>query len=131
MTVSDFVEMVKQKDRVIIYGAGLAGKIVQEFLADRHTKVEGFATTIAGEPKYVNGLPVYGLDDILKQKENIFIIVAVMKMTQPDLIKNLEKRNYRNYVVASEAIIYEMRNTVYAQKASEAYCDRAAIVSQR
>ena len=121
MTVSKFLGIIKDKKEVVIYGAGLAGKIVQEFLQANHISVNAFVTTVAKGQEYVNGLPVYGLEDILEQRGNIFIIVAVMKLTQPDLIKNLAERNYKNYVVATEAIIYEMRNVVYAKRAEAAY----------
>lgn len=124
MTVAEFVELVRHKDRVIVYGAGLAGKIVQRFLTDREICVEAFATTICEEKMVVNGLPVYGLEDVVSKGEAPFIIVAVMKITQPDLLKNLEERNFTNYIVASEAIIYEMRNAVRAKEAEQARFDR-------
>jgi glycosyltransferase involved in cell wall biosynthesis len=119
MTVSEFIGKLRNEKDVVLYGAGSVGKIIQEYLCYEKIDVRAFVVTSAVEKGKINGMPVYGLDEIFDLYPDAFVVVSVMKLTQPDLEKNLNDRGIMNYLVLSEALIYEMRNKVFAIRAAE------------
>jgi len=114
-TIEDFVTAIKkciqeEEKGCILYGAGQAGKTIYSFLKAKHIAVSAFAVTNPGIHGEIDGVPVLGIDDILERhlssKSNI--VIAVTRMNQPEIEKELEKRNILFYIELSDLLLYKL-----------------------
>ena len=108
--MEQFDSYLNENTSYTIYGAGWAGKIVCEFLQAHNIRVSGFAVTNLGKQRELKDLPVRSLDGALKFGRNI--ILAVTKLHESEMIRELVNRGIEDYFIISEAFLYEMRQYV-------------------
>lgn len=83
-------EILKYK-RVMLYGCGEVGKLLQCRLYQDELAIEGFIVTSKTDMEEMNGVPVYAVDEIFPNEE-ILIIVATKENYHGEILHELEKR---------------------------------------
>lgn len=89
------VSYLQLQSEIVIYGAGVYGKRVFEFLGRQgmQKKVRCFAVTEQTEDKVtIEGLPVKAIDAVLKETPEIFVIVAVAEKNQRPMLEKLRRQ---------------------------------------
>ncbi len=93
------VKIIKEYKNVIIYGAGIVGRDVLHILDRNEIGIYGFAVTDKiGNPKYIMGLPVYSIDELVELREDAVVLVAVLPKHQDDILKKLEEFEFKNII---------------------------------
>jgi len=93
----DKLNVIKQYKNVIIYGAGVVARDVLEILDKNEIGILGFAVTEKeGNPKYVMGLPVYKIDELVEYKEEAIVLLAVVSKYHESILKKLNELKFRN-----------------------------------
>lgn len=95
--VDHISEYLKKQDRIIIYGAGLYGRRVLEFLTRQGLKarVECFAVTDEQEnAQEVDGIAVRPVRTLLKWKTSAAVIVAVSEKRQQEILQLLKGQKF-------------------------------------
>lgn len=108
--IEKFNKEIDTSKKVIIYGAGWAGRTVCAYLMNHKILVTAFAVTTQGNTRVQDGLPVYCLDELLNLNriEDTVIILGVTKVHRHAMEAELEKRGVCIYTVCSENLFYEM-----------------------
>lgn len=121
-TASELISESKLPGRVILYGAGWAGKSIYEYLRNKKVPVTAFAVTEQTGNREIEGLPVHSIDKLLKRyrQEELRIFLTVTELNQKVLEEELSKRNIDSYVVISDSILYEITRENQATAAEKA-----------
>ena len=96
--------------RLFIFGAGNIARATLISLRDNRVlfeeKIEGFVvTSLEGNPREIEGIPVYSIDD-MKDMKDVHFIVAVRDVSIPSVISTLTGRGFTDYeLVKKEACI--------------------------
>lgn len=80
-----------------IYGAGKVGQELYYKLKARGLCPKGFLVTECGEREYIDGIPIFSIDEY-NDKENM-ILIGISKEHQVELMKNLMDRGYKEFCV--------------------------------
>lgn len=92
-------EFVEKNEEVYIYGAGKFGKDLLYNLERRNISVAGFCVTDDNyKNQQIDGKKLFKVTDVIKK--NAGIIVAVNIYFQDEIIENIKKYDYDNFVVA-------------------------------
>lgn len=109
--------------KIVIYGAGWAGRTVCIYLMNHEIPVTAFVVTARRNMREQNGIPVYCLDDFLSLNriEDTVFILSVTKLHRHTMQAELEKRGVCTYVVCPEDLLYGMarENRRYAARKAE------------
>ncbi len=91
-------EQKKQGKKIAIYGAGDIGGRIAGFLENDGIDIECFAVTkqIVKAKRY--GRTVVQIDDLIPDKQDLFIIVSVIPRTQRIIKKTLIEKGFKNYI---------------------------------
>lgn len=111
--IKDINELEQNLDpsrKLILYGAGWAGKTICKFLKANKVPISAFAVTSLNEAKETEGIPVYAIDDILQcySLDEIYFILAITKTYYSVIEKELESRKVTSYLAFSDLLIYKM-----------------------
>lgn len=99
MIVDEFWCRAKIMDRLIIYGAGFYGNLLLKQLERMNTDLEiVFAETEYPKVNVVEGRRCLWIDELAENKEKSFVVVAVIKETQPVLVSNIKRLGFVNYI---------------------------------
>lgn len=105
----DFVSIVSQYAYIYLYGAGYVGNIVERRLAYHNIVVKGFVVSkIEKGNEYSN---IFPLNTIEKNHETM-IVVTVTNIHRKEIIDNLEKNGFYQYVIISDKLILTMERLV-------------------
>lgn len=106
---ADFKRM-QTKQNIYIYGAKSIANIVYNYLIDSQCIVEGFIVSrTLGNPDYVKGLPVHLVYNMLPQKEQICIIVAVLPKFRQEVVDLLLQLGFCNIITLSDSYAFELK----------------------
>lgn len=107
--IEGFIEELHSKKKLIIYGAGWGGKSVHRFLKKRAITVTAFASTVQECVVIQDGIPVYCLDDILRNnhRKDLIIILAATKENRHTMKRELEIRGIDSYIELSDSMLYQ------------------------
>ena len=92
-------------DRIIIYGAGRAGKNAQKILLNRYgCQIDYFAVTKSDEcEKQINGVPVKCIDDLVNiANESLVILATSVPEYYYEMKENLEIKGFSNFISLDE-----------------------------
>lgn len=109
-TIAEFSATAANRKQLILYGAGWAGKMVCRFLKSNNTPISAFAVTMSCGYKEIEGVPVYGIDEILERTplDEAAIVLTATKANQCAIEKELEKRKIYSYSVLSDILLYKI-----------------------
>ncbi|WP_320916101.1 glycosyltransferase family A protein [Enterocloster bolteae] len=96
--IEKFAEEVSKYRAVIIYGAGVAGKIVQAYLNDRiGIKASAFAvTSMEGNDRSFNHVEIKCINQLLDYKNTGLFIIAVAEKSRKEVEDILKKEGVAN-----------------------------------
>lgn len=109
-TINDLNTALSTFSKLIIYGTGWGGKTIGRFLKSNNIPISAFAVTISDQYEEIEGVPVYGIEEILKifHSDEIMIVLAVTKANQYAIEKELEQRKVCSYLVLSDILLYKI-----------------------
>lgn len=106
-----FWSRLRDVDKIIIYGAGYYGFLLLKQI-EKNVDVEiVFAVTKSSDVIEVNGWKCICIDEVMGDKENTIVFIAVAKETQPALISNIEKLGFKNYICLDTELITALECT--------------------
>lgn len=109
-TIKDLLETANKKNTLILYGAGVVGKTVGEFLKNRNIIVSAYAITKLSDKKERDGIPIYSLEYVLRSFElrNINFIITATGVNRLLIKKELDDRKIDSYFELPESLIYKI-----------------------
>lgn len=104
------IEATSKYNNVVIYGAGRVAEPVYEKLTSEGIHIKAFVVSDKNinENKFL-GKPVIQFEDSEFDKENTIILICVKYKWVNDIILNLKKRGYLNYIIPPKEIDYFAR----------------------
>jgi len=119
-TKEEFVKNIDYSKKIIIYGAGWAGRTVCKFLENYEIQVKAFAVTTPKVWQKQDEIPVLGLDDILScnNPKDLFFLLAVTRTHRNIMESVLERQGIRTYIEFADVLFYDIawENRVYIAK---------------
>lgn len=94
----DFVNKLKKYKQVYIYGAARYAIQMYEQLIKWNVDVQGFVVTGFTKAKSIYDLPVIKLKDVCLDNENVVFALGVTSKNREDVIENLERHGFKNYL---------------------------------
>lgn len=111
MNLKKDIEAIKEsKDSIYIYGTGVYGRNIYNFLNEFHIRIDAFVET-KPEKTELFGKPIYSVEDILQKK---CCLVLGLNRFNSDLVQNILQNKH-----------FDMRNVIYGYK----YIDNGGIRS--
>lgn len=114
MKFSDLKDRVLNSKKVIVYGAGCYGSVAVEYLLKSGLCTEKnilVVVTKVIEDNYVQNIKVEQIQDATSY-ENVFVIVAVSKEKQQDILETLENYNFSEFFLMNEMILNYMKRKI-------------------
>lgn len=96
---NDILSYCRNREKLLIYGAGTNGIKISNILSNNGIAAEGFIVS-DDQPKQQekNGLPIYRLSEIPYEKSEIGIIVSVAyTRDRREILNNLQEKGYKDY----------------------------------
>ena len=118
---SDFLEILEAHDRIVIYGAGVYGKILLIHLQNvsLSDRIEGFAVSNLGdEDMAIDGFPVRSFECYKDIGRDTIVIVAVSDKYASAIEKSLGEKGDFDFVRFSYKNLPIFRNKIYFYAAS-------------
>lgn len=99
------IRELKVYEGIIIYGAGVIGKKIFQFLVKNDCKNILFAVTKRdGKETEYMGYPIYMIDQIVDKKEKYAVILAVSEEKQYDMYQNLRSLEFSQIFCVDEVV---------------------------
>ena len=112
MITNTFWNKVNQVARVIIYGAGKYGTMLQHQIEKKNTDVEiVFAETDLSLEREINGKKCYQIDSLTDYNETSLVVIAVAPKTQQPLLSNMMELGFKNYMCLDRDLIIALECT--------------------
>ena len=120
-TFNELFTVTDKRSKLVVYGAGWAGKIIAGYLKQKGITITYFGVTQRknGNPKEVDGIPVLEIDEVYEKMPLAGIILGAVSFTQREMESYLIEKGIKNYYPISEALLYEMRWEVFHYRAKE------------
>ncbi len=103
-----YLEALKNKDGVILYGAGKIGRrMADQFQLKYWENIIGFAVSdISSQEETVRGLHVYSIEDLLEYREKANVFITTTPKFHDEIIKKLKEKGFHNiYPIESEKLL--------------------------
>lgn len=91
-------EFCKKNKKVLLYGAGKYGKKLLERMKYWDLEPDGFVVSKKNSADLFEGKPIFEIDEIKEDKE-VGIIISVNYEIQEEIIIELKKINFENYII--------------------------------
>lgn len=93
----EFVERLKQISRIYVFGAGLIGTKVANFLEKNQIEIRSFiVSNVEQNASFINGISVSGVKQIDMGDLNYIVIIATFWFSQEEIISLLKKEGVVN-----------------------------------
>lgn len=97
-SISYLQKKVAHADKILIYGAGKVAQHVYEYLHDKKIIPDAFVvSSCENNPQKIDGIPVQNIDDFQNIKKRCFVIIAVGKTIQNEVLNVLREKNFSNF----------------------------------
>lgn len=116
-------DTVNQNKKIIIYGAGVIGKIVKHHIKKIDDNIEIFCFLITDKSNaadFIDDIPVYEIKDVKEYFADSIVYIAISSIFHDEIIKLLEDYNFKNYIKIN---LFEF----YKQMKSEEYLEELKI----
>lgn len=71
-------ELAGEHKKIVIWGAGNCGHLVNSILSEQNVRISFFADNFhAGETDSSTGIRIIGIDDVVRDKQNLLVLVSV------------------------------------------------------
>ena len=99
------VSFFKTSSEIIIYGAGIIGKKLEEKFRQNDIHLSYFAVTSQVEnDRYYRDIKILPIESLLSMKENATIIIAVAEKNQYEIYSNLKRYGFVNIYRVDEVM---------------------------
>lgn len=93
------LELIKQQERIIVYGAGVVAREVLHILDESEIGIYGFAVSNKeGNPKYIMGTKVYGIEELTEFRKDSMVLVAISYKHQKSIIEKLNELGFEKVI---------------------------------
>lgn len=90
-----FVDTLRTKKRVALYGAGSVGQRLATALMKKECTIDCFLVTEKNDAQNnVLGIPVRELSEVMDEKDSYAVVIAVTERSQMDLYRNLREAGF-------------------------------------
>jgi len=112
MYENGFLELTKQYQNIIIYGAGVIGQIVMEYLKNHEFEhILCLAVTNAlDNPEEIDGTPIRTISDLAEYTQKSLVIVATLERIQDEIINTLKSLQFQNIVAIDDYLLDAIKN---------------------
>ena len=103
---------LSRQNNIVIYGAGVYGRQVWKYIKNQewNDRVIGFAVTKHSEQfEKIDGKRVYEIEELVKDKDMITVIVAVKETSQLAILKYLRVLQFTNVLRVDDVFWKQMR----------------------
>lgn len=107
-----FFATIAAQERVVIYGAGKVGRYVARRLADLGTdmgKLLFAVTNPQPEEQSADGIPIRGIEEVLGERKDSFVLIAVKGEKQVEMLNLLAYLGCKNVMIADDEIMSFLR----------------------
>ena len=105
--ISRFNTMIDQYNTIIIYGAGIVGQLVYEYIK-LHDKKIFFSQTEVDLPVKVKGLEVFPIKELVVYKEDALVIIAITPNEYQPMKEVIEGLRYKNVYILDVDMLYSL-----------------------
>lgn len=98
----EYVDTIRQSEQLIIYGCGILGKRTIIALSD--INVSHFILAVSeksSDSRYLMGNEIHSIEDVKVTKKTV-VLVAAGKKYEMEMVSNLCRLGYVNYILSSE-----------------------------
>ena len=113
----EFIKTLGKYDHIILYGAGLVGALVGEWLliSGLHSKVIGYAVSKKREElDSFCGFPVYEIEDLKEERKDSLVLVTTMPNLHEEMAKELLRLEFSEVAFVIEPLYRELSKRVMA-----------------
>lgn len=106
-----FLNILKEQNAILIYGAGMVGELVYNRLKTTmlSERVCGFVVTKRKQPKQsFCGQPVYEIDEVAIQSKEVIVIIATLKGLHREIEETLLRFGFRNIIKVGDSLYQSM-----------------------
>lgn len=103
-----FFATIAAEERVVIYGAGKVGRYVAQRLIALGTDVGKLifaVTNPQSEGQTVDGIPVKGIEEVIGERRDVFVLIAVKGEKQVEMLNLLAYQGCKNVMLADDEIM--------------------------
>lgn len=105
----EFLQAVKNYDKIIIYGCGNVGKITNKYLTRCGIDIICFAVSNTDETLECEGTPVREISSLQIYMQEALFIVATSEKLHDEIVSTLHSYNAKNIFVISDSLCQELR----------------------
>lgn len=106
MMTDIFWSKVKDVNRLVIYGAGYYGNVLLRQVEKYKSTLDiVFAQTSLPTVGQISGRKCVCIEELADDRENVLVVIAVLKETQSELIANTERLGFKNYICLSMELL--------------------------
>lgn len=119
-TIEELSNSIKSTVCVVIYGAGMIGGLIKEWLdiTNRSDTIKCFINTRVEKPYTFKGLPVHGINEIQWTKDDVVILCALPDKHN-EMISELESVGVSTVIIPKGNIIAELEKSCVDHKRNE------------
>lgn len=109
MIEKQFISKIRNKQPILIYGAGMVGKLVYLRLIANGlaANILGFVQTIKTKENYLN-VPIYEIQELSDYRKYANVIIATLPALHDDILANLHIYKFQNIWEMTEELYIDM-----------------------
>lgn len=109
MQEQQFIQKIKDKKSIIIYGAGMVGKLVYSRLCSQglKNKIIGFAVSERVESSYL-GVFVYAIGDLYSYNKEACVVIATLPVLHQEILEKLYTYDFTDVWKVTEDLFNSM-----------------------
>lgn len=115
LNVGELYEEIKKYDTVILYGCGVNGKVLLNWLKGRGLQPYSFAVSeehYTEKEKTIAGLPVYKISELKEYCDSALVVVSVREELQNEIGESLKKFAFRNVIFIKDSFMEEIKTRI-------------------
>jgi hypothetical protein len=110
--VDELIKKCKECENIIIYGAGLAGMSVVQYLLSNEIDIFCIAVTeTKNNPSEILGVPVCAIGELFEYRKNSAVIIATLEDRHPLIKESLVMHGFENIYLISNVCYAELRKS--------------------
>lgn len=108
----DLLNVITNYKDVIIYGAGLVGKVVIKHVLKNYNNLNLFiaVSELAGNPGYIMGQRVYPIAELDHLRNSACVIIATMDNKKTEIMNYLIHNNFKNIIELNDQYYADLRS---------------------
>lgn len=106
MYLRSFLQILAMENKIIIYGAGIIGRRVAEYLKNKKYKNLSFAvSSLDGNPQVIFEIPVYCIKNLHSCKEHSIVLVSTREQDQIEIFDSLSQAGFSKVILIDSQLL--------------------------